>query len=35
MPCPHCGSSQTQEQSKKTTLGYRDVPLCGLPAALQ
>ena len=23
MPCPHCGSLQTQEQPKKTTLGYR------------
>ena len=23
MPCPHCGSSRTQEQNKKTSLGYR------------
>ena len=23
MPCPHCGSSRTQEQAKKTSLGYR------------
>ena len=23
MLCPHCGSSQTQEQPKKTCLGYR------------
>src|SRR5262249_29986579 len=23
MPCPHCGLSQTQEQEKKTSLGYR------------
>jgi transposase-like protein len=23
MPCPHCASSQTQEQAKETTLGYR------------
>ncbi len=23
MPCPHCGSFQTQEQEKKTSLGYR------------
>ena len=23
MPCPHCGSSQTQEQTRKTSLGYR------------
>jgi hypothetical protein len=23
MPCPHCRSSRTQEQPKRTTLGYR------------
>jgi putative transposase len=23
VPCPHCGSSQTQEQEKTTSLGYR------------
>jgi transposase-like protein len=23
MPCPHCGAAQTQEQAKKTSLGYR------------
>ena len=23
MPCPHCGSSRTQEQPKRTSLGYR------------
>src|SRR5262245_49337093 len=23
MSCPHCGSSRTQEQDKKTSLGYR------------
>ena len=23
MPCPHCGSSRTQEQPKQTSLGYR------------
>ena len=23
MPCPHCGSSQTREQTTKTRLGYR------------
>jgi len=23
VPCPHCGSSQTQEQAKRTSLGYR------------
>ncbi len=30
MPCPHCGSSQTQEQAKTTSLGYRTVrcPAC-------
>jgi putative transposase len=23
MPCPHCGSATTQEQHKRTCLGYR------------
>ena len=23
MPCPHCQSSRTREQNKKTSLGYR------------
>ena len=23
MPCPHCGSAETQEQPKQTSLGYR------------